>query len=277
MASPHDLHVDEAEFVVIDVETTGLSPDKNDRVCELAAIKVSGGTIVESFDTLVNPRRTISPGAFAVNRITNDMLATAPYFEDIADQLHMMLENTIISGYNAPFDVSFIRHEFRLCGIPSLENPVVDVLPLARQLLPGIGKYPQENVARVVGIPFPVKHRALEDTFVTAQLLIYFMKLLKSHDMNSLADLQRNDLKKYLLFKRRVIAEDAIRTKAKLWIQYLSTTGNQISERIVSPKEIIEVKEQRSFSPYLFAYCYASAGERNFRFDKILDIKLVEN
>ncbi|TAK62271.1 MAG: WYL domain-containing protein [Bacteroidetes bacterium] len=268
-------HVDEAEFLVIDVETTGLSPDKNDRVCEIAAIKVCSGAIIESFGTIVNPRRMISPGAFKVNQITNEMLATAPYFEDIADKLNGMLEGAIIAGYNVPFDVSFIQHEFRLCGFPGLQNSIVDVLPLARQLLPGLGKYPQENVARVVGIPFPVKHRALEDTFVTAQLLMFFIKLLKTHDMTTLSDLQRNDLKKILLFKRRVIAEEAIQSKLKLWIQYLSSYGNQISERIVSPKEIIEVKEQRSFAPYLLAYCYAAAGERNFRFDKILDIKVV--
>jgi DNA polymerase III epsilon subunit family exonuclease len=277
MVDVTNLPIDEADFVVIDVETTGLSPDKNDRVCELAAIKVRGGAIVEELGTLINPQRMISPGAFAVNRISREMLATAPYFEDIAEQLRAMLEGSVIGGYNAPFDVSFIRNEFRLCGIQPGNHPVVDVLVLARQLLPGIGKYPQENVARVVGIPFPVKHRALEDTFVTAQLLMFFIKLLKAHDMTMVADLQRNDLKKYLQFKRRIVAEEALRSKVKVWMKYLSTSGNQISERIVLPKEIIEVRENRSYSPYLLAYCFASAGERNFRFDKILDIKIVEN
>ncbi len=269
------LHIDEMEFVVIDTETTGLSPEKHDRVCEVAAIKVHGGAIVESFGTLVNPKRMISSGAFSVNQITNDMIATAPYFEDIADKLHEMLKDSVFVGYNAPFDFSFISNEFRLNGFPILTAPVVDVLTLARQLLPGIGKYPQENVARVVGIPFPVKHRAMEDTFVTAQLLMFFIKLLKAHDITSLKDLQQNDLKKRLLFHRRLIAEEAIQTNAKLWIQYLSSYGNQISERVILPKEILDVKENRSFAPYLFAYCFAAAGERNFRFDKILDIKLV--
>jgi DNA polymerase-3 subunit alpha (Gram-positive type) len=153
---------------------------------------------------------------------------------------------------------------------------VIDTLALARQLLPGIGKYPLENVARVADIPFPTKHRALEDTFVTAQLLMFFIKMLKAHDLTTVADLTRSDLKKILQFRKRTVTEEALMTKTKLWIQYLSSHGNQISERVVEPKEIVEVKENRSHSPYLLAYCYAAAGERTFRFDKILDVKLVE-
>ncbi len=271
-----DSHLDETEFIVIDVETTGLSPEKHDRVCEIAAIKVVGGAIIESYDTLVNPQRLISPGAYAVNRITPEMLAGAPYFEEIAEHLLSMIGGSVIAGYNVQFDVSFLHHEFRLCGLQLPSNQIIDVLALARQLLPGIGKYPQENVARVVGIPFPVKHRALEDTFVTARLLIYFMKLLKSHDITTFTELQQKDLLRVLQFRRRIIAEDALRSKSKVWIQYLSTSGNEITERIVYPREILEVKQNRSYAPYLLAYCYASAGERNFRFDKILDIKIVE-
>ncbi|MBI3195496.1 MAG: WYL domain-containing protein [Ignavibacteriae bacterium] len=274
--SDNTLHLDEVGFTVIDVETTGLSPEKGDRVCEIGAVKVRGGAIIESFDTIINPQRRISPGAFSVNQITPEMLVTAPYFEDIAEKLSSMLEHSIISGFNVKFDVSFIRNEFRLIGMPQFENPIVDVLALARQLLPGIGKYPQENVARVVGIPFPVKHRALEDTFVTAQLLMFFIRILKAHDLTQVSDLQRVGLKKVLQFRRRSVAEEAITSKTKLWIQYLSSYGNQISERVVEPREIVEVKENRSHSPYLLAYCFASAGERTFRFDKILDAKIIE-
>ncbi len=270
------LRLDEVEFTVIDVETTGLSPDKGDRVCEIGVVKIRGGAIIESFDTIINPQRRISPGAFSVNQITPEMIAAAPYFEDVAEKLSVILEHSIISGFNVKFDVSFIRNEFRLIGFPQFENLIIDVLALARQLLPGIGKYPLENVARVAAIPFPTKHRALEDTFVTAQLLTFFIKLLKSHDLTQVSDLQRANLKKIIQFRRRGIAEEAIASKTKLWIQYLSSYGNQISERVVVPKEILEVKENRSHSPYLIAHCFASAGERTFRFDKILDIKLVE-
>ena len=89
------------------------------------------------------------------------MVRNAPIFSEIAEKLLVLLEHSIVVAYNAPFDVSFLNSELLLAGYPRMKNTQVDALSLARQLLPGLGKYPQENVARILGIPFPVKHRAL--------------------------------------------------------------------------------------------------------------------
>ena len=263
-------HIDQSDFLVVDVETTGLSADRGDRVCEIAAVKLRGSAIVETFTSLVNPRQPVSAGAYAVNRISPEMLADAPEFPEIAEQLSRMMSDAVLVAYNAPFDMSFIRSEFRLAGYPTLSNMTVDALALARQLLPGLPKYSQENVAQVVGIPFPVKHRALEDTLTTAKLFILFTSILKAYDLTTTADLKRTDLMKTLQSKRVAIVHEAMTAEANLWIKYLSPTNTEITDRIVTPKNFASDHPQS-----LFAYCHKEQGERTFRVDRMLDVRVI--
>ncbi len=270
-------HIDHADYVVIDFETTGLSPDSGDRACEIGAVKLRGGAVIESFGTLIDPQRPISAGAYAVNGISPQMLVNAPTFSEIADKLWKMIDGSIVVAYNAPFDMGFLTNEFRLAGFPSLTNTVVDALSMARQLLPGLGKYPQENVARVIGIPFPVKHRALEDAMVTAQLFTVFSSILKAYDCTSTNDLIRRDLTSLLNTKRTRLVNEALEQKKNIWIKYLSPTNFEISDRVVSPKECVEAAMGKTMATYLIGYCHSANGERNFRIDRILDLRIINS
>lgn len=263
--------IDEAEFLVVDVETTGLSPETGDRVCEIGAVKLRASAVVETLSNLIDPRRPISAGAYAVNRISPQMLAEAPEFSGIAEQLFRMMDGSVLVAYNAPFDISFLTNEFRLLAFPPIQNVVVDALTVARQLLPGIRKYPQENVARFLGIPFPVKHRALDDAMMTAKIFTLFTSILKAYDMTSVSDLMRKDLTVILQSKRIGIVKEAMASGINLWIKYLSPTNAEITDRVVTPKDLIT--EQ---TPYLFAYCHSAQAERNFRIDRILDLRLIQ-
>jgi DNA polymerase III subunit epsilon len=277
MKSHLQQHIDETDFVILDVETTGLSPNTGDRVCEIAAVKIRGGAVVQSFGTLVNPCRPISAGAFQVNRISPEMVMDAPKFEDIAGEFSSMLKDSVIGAYNTPFDMGFINSEFSLAGFAQLNNPTVDVLVMARQLLPGLGKYPQENVARAVGIPFPVKHRALEDVMVTAKLFIMFTSILKAYDLTRISDLQRNDLLNHLTSRRLQIIEEAISAGCNVWLRYLSPAQSDTIDSIVTPKDIIRIPVPRQTEVHLFAYCHTEKIEKKFLVDRILDIRLLSN
>jgi len=268
-------HIDESDYLVIDVETTGLSPDSGDRVCEIGAVKLRGGAVVETFSSLIDPQRPISAGAYAVNRISPQMLMNAPIFSTVAEKLWEMMKDSIIVAYNAPFDVSFITNEFRLIGYPTIKNIIVDALVIARQVLPGLGKYPQENVARFVGIPFPIKHRAMEDTMVTAQLFCIFTSILKAHDCTTVADLHRRDLTHVLHDKRKTIVDTALAERQNLWIKYLSPTNAEITDRIITPKECFTDQIGKNRTTYLVAHCHTANAERNFRLDRILDLRVV--
>src|SRR5882724_11121371 len=100
MTSTPSQQIDDTDFVILDVETTGLSPDTGDRVCEVAAVKIRGGAVVQSFGTLINPCRPISNGAYMVNRISPEMVANAPKFDDIAEEFAAMLKDSVIGAYN---------------------------------------------------------------------------------------------------------------------------------------------------------------------------------
>jgi DNA polymerase III epsilon subunit family exonuclease len=279
MALPPALHqpIDESDFLVVDVETTGLSARNGDRICEIGAVRMRGSTVVDTFGTLINPCRPISRGAAAVNGITDEQVASAPTFEAVAPRLSELMRSAILVAYNAPFDVSFLEAEFCRLGHTALSNTVVDALAIARQLLPGLGKYPQENVARAMGIPFPVKHRALQDATVTAQVFLIFASILRAHDCLTCADLQRSDLASVLHQKRTILVEQALTRKQNLHIRYLSQSQPHVSERLVTPITILRQYAAVHPTSYLVAYCHEAREERTFRLDRLLDIRLVQN
>lgn len=270
---PMSHHLDEADFLVVDVETTGLSAAGGDRVCEVGAVKLRGGAVVDTFGSLVDPCRPVSYGAYAVNRISPQMLQGAPTFPDVAERLWSMMEGSILVAYNAPFDLSFLTMEFRLCAFPSLTRPVVDALVIARQLLPGLGKYPQANVARVMGITSPVKHRALEDTMVTAQIFSMFLSVMKAYDCATCADLHRRDLTAALQTKRSAIIEEALGAGRQLWLRYLSPADAEITQQVVSPKELLRGRSPLAAAGTLIAFSHSAQADRQFQIDRILDVR----
>jgi DNA polymerase-3 subunit epsilon len=269
--------LDDVDFLVVDVETTGLSMDRGDRVCEIGAVKLRGSAIVDTFGTLVDPCRPISSGAYAVNHISPEMLIDAPTFETIAPKLQQMMNDTVLVAYNAPFDLSFFSGEFRLAGLPPIRNVVVDALAIARQVLPGLPKYGQEHVARTIGINFPVKHRALEDAMLTAQLFVTFISILKAHECTTCADLHRYDLMQALHLRRMSIVENALSGKHNLWIKYLSPGNAEIIDRVITPKECVMEKFGKNGTTYLVAYCHSAGAERNFRIDRMLDVRIMSS
>ena len=269
------LSIDDIDYLIIDVETTGLSVEHGDRVCEIGAVKLRGSAVIETYGSLINPQRPISYGAFAVNGITPEMLIDAPVFSQIADKIWNMMDNSVLVAYNAPFDLSFITNEFRLLGYPTIHNTTIDALALARKLLPGLQTYQQGNVAKVIGIQFPVKHRALEDAMTTAQIFMIFASILKAHDCALVKDFWRNDIM-YVLHKRRMdIITNALSNTKNLWIKYLSPTNAEITDRIITPKECFIENVGMKKTTYLNAYCHSTKSERSFRIDRILDLRVI--
>lgn len=124
--------LDEVTFTILDVETTGLNPHFGDRICEIALLRCQGGTEISRFHSLVNPRRPISPGAFAANRIKDEDLIDAPLFSEIAATVLQVIGDSVIAAHNAPFDLAFLASELTISRLPLVDNPVVDTLALSR-------------------------------------------------------------------------------------------------------------------------------------------------
>jgi len=264
---------DTADFTVVDLETTGLSADRGDRVCEIGMVRIRGGAVMETFGTLIDPTIPVSAGAYAVNGISPAMLAGAPAFPDVLPKIAAMFSGSVLVAYNAPFDVSFLNNEFRLGGAPVLTNPVVDVLALARQLLPGRPRYPQSSVAALLQISCPVKHRALEDAMVTAKILMHFLSMLRAFGRGSLGDLIRKDLGRLIGEQRSEKIAGALGSGGDLWIRYLSPLDGEVTQRIVTP--IRGAGTAGSGTPFteLEAFCHVLQSRRRFRLDCILDVR----
>jgi DNA polymerase III epsilon subunit family exonuclease len=126
-------NLDSLTLAFLDVETTGLSAWFGDRICEIAVVRSRGDKILDKFNTLVNPQRSISPGASRVNGLTDKDVAEAPLFAEIANQVKPLLDEAIIVCHNAPFDLGFVSNEFNRLAQPLPPLEVIDTLLLARE------------------------------------------------------------------------------------------------------------------------------------------------
>ncbi len=174
-------NIDEIEFTVFDTETTGLEPGSGDRIIEIARIRFKGKVKIATFQTLVNPNRPISEAAFQVNRITQDMLKDAPGIEVVMPKFLSFIQDSCLCSYNAGFDLEFLNNELKLLGKGILEGIiVVDILKMARRLLPGLERYALWFVAEKLGSKAQQMHRAFSDVELTLGVFHRLKEILQA-------------------------------------------------------------------------------------------------
>ncbi|HPI37227.1 MAG TPA: exonuclease domain-containing protein [Ignavibacteriaceae bacterium] len=173
--------VEDTIFTVVDVETTGLNPSYNN-IIEIALVKVLNNEIIDVYSTLVNPARDIPYFITQFTGISNDDVYNAPFFEDIVDEITSFVEGTVFTAHNLSFDLSFVRKEFRLCGIDNFKPYQLCTLKMARRLYPELKSKALGKVANHLRIINPEAHRAESDAKVTARILIRMINELKSNN-----------------------------------------------------------------------------------------------
>lgn len=157
-------------YVVFDLETTGISCE-NDRIVEIAAVKVIDGQVTEEFSTLVNPGMPIPYRATAVHGITDDMVADAPSFDIALKEFSEFAGDRILVGHNIhAFDMRFIRRDAQRFFSRTIGNDYIDTLPLARLYLPQLEHHTLSDLAGYYGIPADGAHRALFDCRMNRQV-----------------------------------------------------------------------------------------------------------
>lgn len=272
-----DKNISEVEFTIFDTETTGLEPLSGDRIVEIAAIRFKGKEKIGEFQTLVNPGRNISEAAFAVNKITQDMLKSAPGIKDVMPGFLEFIKESCLCSYNAGFDLDFLNNELKLTGSGALEGIiVVDVLKMARRLLPGLERYALWFVADKLGIKMQQKHRAFSDVELTLGVFNRLNEILSAKGISDFANLSNlfainHAFLNNIIAKRTAEIQEAIDLGLKLKVKYLSSSGAEVSEREVIPKEI----KQENNRSYLLGYCCLKKEERTFRIDGILHLELL--
>lgn len=172
-----DASLDSLDYVVVDVETTGASPVRGDRVTEIALVEVSGGRIAGEFSTLVNPGRPIPSWITRLTGITAEMVEDAPAFEEVADRVQERLEGRVFVAHNVPFDWRFVAHEMRRARSVLPEGPRLCTLRLARRALPGLRRKGLDGVTRHFDVEIEARHRAAGDALATASVLLRLLEL----------------------------------------------------------------------------------------------------
>lgn len=139
-------------YVVLDVETTGLSPWRGDRVIEVGAVAIEGGDMIAEFNTLVQTPRDIPFQASQIHGITDAMLIGQPTPEEVFPALEAFLQDSILVAHNARFDLGFLRREYELLGT-SFHCPHVCTLAMSRNRFPHLMNHKLETVYRhLIGI-----------------------------------------------------------------------------------------------------------------------------
>lgn len=176
------------DFVVFDIETTGLNPQQ-DRITEIGAVKVRNGQIVDRFSAFVNPGVSIPSFIVKLTGITNDMVKDAPPIEQVLNEFMEFIQGSVLVAHNANFDVGFIKHNAKIIG-EKVKNPYLDTLELCRKMFPELGRYKLNIVAKHLKIELENHHRAVDDSMATAKIFIHCLNELKEKGCKNIKDIQ---------------------------------------------------------------------------------------
>ncbi len=168
-------------FAIIDIETCGGKFEfRRGRITEICILVHDGLQVVDNFTTLINPDCNISPYFTSLTNITNDMVADAPKFHQVAKKIIEMTEGCIFVAHNVGFDYSFIKAEFASLGY-TYKRDTLCTVRLSRKLIPGKISYSLGHLCAALGIEIFGRHRAEGDAVATAQLFDLLIRLKADH------------------------------------------------------------------------------------------------
>lgn len=156
-------------FAVIDIETTG-GQVYEDRITEIAIFKTDGFNILDSYTTLVNPERKIAPFVVRLTGISDDMVASAPTFNEIAENIERFTKDCTFVAHNIGFDYSIVKREFKRIGRGFRRSNLCTV-KLSQKLIKNENSYSLGKLCSSLGIELNSRHRAYGDAEATAKLL----------------------------------------------------------------------------------------------------------
>jgi DNA polymerase III epsilon subunit family exonuclease len=183
------LLLEEATYVVVDLETTGLRPGQSG-ICEIGAVRLHGFEVVDEFETLVDPGLPIAAGASAVTGLRNEHLRGAPGPAEAVRRFLAFAGDAVLVAHNARFDLAFLDRETERLTGSRIGSPVVDTVRLARRLLAGrVAGFGLGQLAWFLGTAERPCHRALPDARATAELLLALIGLAQERGARTVADL----------------------------------------------------------------------------------------
>lgn len=172
-------------IVALDIETTGLDPQK-DAIIEIGAVRFNGRRVEAEWSTLIHPGRPIPPFIVQLTGITDQMVMQAPPIKAVLADLNAFVGNSPVLGHNVSFDLSFLRR-FKILT----HNEALDTYELAAVLLPGAGRYNLGALGKTLNVPLPATHRALDDAQATRGVYLRLLEEILQMPINLLAEIIR--------------------------------------------------------------------------------------
>lgn len=154
------------DFVVLDLETTGLDPEW-DCIIEIGMVRVRHGEVAAEYSTLVNPGVEIDEFITELTGITNDMLAAAPALPEVLPAARDFLGDDIILGHNINFDINFIYDNCERQGLTPVSNDYIDTMRISRRVLPDLKHHRLGDIVNALGVDHAQAHRAIGDCHAT--------------------------------------------------------------------------------------------------------------
>lgn len=177
----------DSEYVVFDIETTGLSK-KHNKIIEIGAVKVKDGEVVDTFSEFINPGVPIPYQIEQLTSINDDMVKDAPMFDVIVPRFVEFCGDDIVVAHNASFDTGFVRMNAEELGL-KFDNTVLDTMTLSHILLPELGKFTLDRVCKEFKVVNAHHHRAIDDAEATAKVFFKLLDMLKERDVKTMDDL----------------------------------------------------------------------------------------
>jgi len=262
--------ISNARFAFLDLETTGLSPWFGDRICEVGIVITEGKRIKEQYQTLVNPEHPLSPGAASTNGLADKDLVTAPLFEDIAPKILGLLSDTVVVCHNAQFDIQFLDSEFKRLGHEIQIPNLIDTLKLAREFY-NLPSYSLLSIAEAFNVPMKTAHRALDDAHTARGIFFAMMDGLKEQKkpFEDFVGIYNSPVWPNEGIQLPTELGEAIYSSKRMFIRYIDGEGKE-TQRWITPKQVMGLADY----VYLQAHCHLRNAERNFRLDRIVEIKV---
>ncbi len=266
---PPTTPVDNLALTFVDVETTGLSPARGDRVCEVALLRLEGGREVARFESLVYPQRQVPREVVAVHGLTDTILAQAPPFAMLLPRLGPLLYGTVLVGHNVRFDLGFLRYEWHLTGQTLPQMAVIDTLALSQAHY----RFRHNSLAAIaaeLGVAHTPQHRAMADVLATRDVFERFLADLRQQGAVTLAQLMYPSSRRSPTDLLTVLStlQEALSLNALLHLRYRGWKAPE-TVRIVEP---IAMYYEHGYG-FLRAFCHLRREERSFRFDRIAEVR----
>ncbi len=282
VSNPGNKNLNKATYVVFDLETTGLNPQK-DEIIEIGAVKFKEGEIIDEFSSFIKPKSKIPQKITKITGITEDMVSEAPSQNKVLSQFYDFIGDNVLVAHNAGFDYGFLRSHLLHCNLTLKNYSVLDTLGLSRALCSDLKNHKLDTLADHFNINLENHHRALDDTKATLEIFRNLIdkcrrkEIVKLKEINDLSrdidwrnlpvhhtvilarnqkglkqlyKLISNSHLKHFYRKPRILKSEIIHYKKNLLIGSACEAG-QLFKALIENKSENEIKELIKFYDYL--------------------------